>query len=210
MTAAAGAVAATRSASILAGVLEDRAWRRVAGCPSRRLPASRMRALVATDVLRHVRRPSSVSTAAGVVPVAWALSFVLSPLAAAWVYLAVVATVALLFSTGLRDIVAHRGLRPLLGMADREVRRAVCVVPAVAAVVAAVAAVPLAGGSPIVAAVAVVGGCAGVYRLRTRPEFDEGGLVLVTAVGQIPVDLIRQWLRGPDVLVAAVLVLAVL
>lgn len=49
----------------------------------------------------------------------------------------------------------------------------------------------------------LVGGCAAAYRVRTRPAISYDGLILETAVGQIPVDLLRQWLRGPDVLLVA-------
>ena len=55
---------------------------------------------------------------------------------------------------------------------------------------------------------ATAGAFIAAYRIRTRPRTGYDGLLLETAVGQVPVDLIRQWLRGPDVLVAAGLVLA--
>lgn len=81
------------------------------------------------------------------------------------------------------------------------------VVPITAAATTAFLTAFLAATNPVVMIIVLVGGCVAAYRSRTHPHTDYDGLILETAVGQIPVDLIRQRMRGPDVLVAAALLL---
>ncbi|QTJ64324.1 hypothetical protein HYG77_00985 [Rhodococcus sp. ZPP] len=45
-------------------------------------------------------------------------------------------------------------------------------------------------------------GAAAAYWLRTRPARWNDGLILETGYGHVPVDLLRQLLRGPDILLA--------
>ena len=50
--------------------------------------------------------------------------------------------------------------------------------------------------------------CAGVvgaiYRAATRPQLAYGGAIVDTPLGMIPVDLLHQLFRGPDVLAVVV------
>jgi hypothetical protein len=81
------------------------------------------------------------------------------------------------------------------------------VVPVVAAAATTVLTAFLTAMNPVVMLIVLVGGCVAVYRTRTHPHTDYDGLILETAVGQIPVDPIRQRMRGPDVLAVAALLL---
>ncbi|MCD2115032.1 hypothetical protein LQ384_28565 [Rhodococcus rhodochrous] len=128
---------------------------------------------------------------------------VTTPSAVAVLYLAAVVVVAMIFSAGLRDVLRDRDFGAVLGVDDRRIRWPLTVVPGVAAVLAAISMTLLTGGTVTTLAIGLVGGCAGACRVRTRPSISYDGLILETAVGQIPVDLLRQWLRGPDVLLAA-------
>ncbi|WP_407445977.1 DUF6297 family protein [Rhodococcus sp. (in: high G+C Gram-positive bacteria)] len=186
------------------------AWKRVAARRSRALPPGRTRALVRADLLRNLRRPSPFATTAVAVCAAWALGATTQPVVAGWVQLSAVYAATLVFSTGLRDLASKPDLRAMLGAADRDLYRPLMVVPACAAAAVTAVTAPVTGWSPSVSAIVAAGACVAVYRLRTRPATEYDGLVLETAVGQVPLDLIRQWMRGPDSLVAAGLLLALI
>ncbi|TCN48186.1 hypothetical protein EV641_118110 [Rhodococcus sp. SMB37] len=207
MTAAASTSITALDLSVLTGVAEQRAWRKVARRPSRALPTSRTRALICSDVLRLRRRPSSLLHVAGAVFAGWVLAAVLSPTAAAIAHLALVFAVTVAFSGGLRDLSANSGLRATLGAHDRVLRVPLMAVPAIVAAATTVLTAPLVAADLLVMPLVLVGACAAAYRVRTHPYTDYDGLILDTAVGQIPVDLIRQRMRGPDVLAVTALLL---
>lgn len=73
-------------------------------------------------------------------------------------------------------------------------------VPAIVAAATTVLTAPLVAADLLVMPLVLVGACAAAYRVRTHPYTDYDGLILDTAVGQIPVDLIRQRMRGPTYL----------
>jgi hypothetical protein len=209
-TAAAMSVSLTMlDLSIVTGALEQRAWRRVARRPSRRMPTSRTRALIRIDALPHVRRPHSLLVAAGAVCTGWALSAVLSPIAAAWTQLALVVGVCMIFSAGLRELCADPALARMLGADDRGLRLPLTVIPVVAAVVTTVLTAPLAAMNPTPMALVLIGAVTAMYRIRTRAPLTYDGLILETGFGQVPVDLIRQKIRGTDAIVVAAALLAV-
>lgn len=196
--------------SLLTGVVERKAWLRIGSRRSRALPRRRIAALVRSDLLRHVRRPTPVLVACVALLGVVVLMSVVSPPAAVVVQLVAVFTVATIFGAGLRDVSRDPDFAVLLGTSDTYLRRALSAVPGSAAVVAG--AVTGFAGSASVASVVIVivGGCAAAYRMRTRPPIGYDGLILETAVGQIPVDLLRQWARGPDLLVVCAWLAAVL
>lgn len=209
MSAAARVAASALDMSVLAGIVDERAWRRVARCPSRRLPATRPSALMRVDVLRCIRRPHLLGVVVGAVSAGWILAAVLVPVAAAWAQLAVVFGVAMSFSGGLRELCDDAGLRAMLGGGDRTLRLPLMVVPAGAGLIVAVATVPLVASNPPLMVVALTGALWAVHRIRTSPHVTYGGLILETGYGQMPVDLIRQKLRGADVLAVTAVLLAV-
>jgi len=115
-----------------------------------------------------------------------------------------------MFSTGLRDLASTPELRALLGAADRDLYRPLMALAAGAALVTTVMTASLTAWSLPASALVLSGVCVATYRLRTRPRPTYDGLILETGFGQVPLDLIRQWLRGPDVLlVTALLVVLV-
>lgn len=195
--------------SIVTGVLEQRAWRRVARRPSHRVPTSRTHALIRIDALRHVRRPQSLVVAAGAVCTGWVLSAVLSPIAAAWMHLALVFGMCMIFSAGLRELCADTALAVMLGADDRLLRLPLTVVPVVAAVVTMVLTGPLVAMNLTMMALVLTGAVTAMYRSRTRAPLTYDGLVLETGFGPVPVDLIRQKIRGTDAVVLAAALLAV-
>jgi hypothetical protein len=207
MTVAVSASITTLDLSVLTGAAEQRAWRKVARRPSRALPTSRTRALICSDALRLRRRPSSFLYVAGAVFVGSVLAAVLSPPAAVIAHLALVFAVAVAFSGGLRDLSANSGLRATLGAHDRALRVPLMAVPAGVAAATTILTAPLVAADLLVMTIVLMGACAAAYRVRTHPYTDYDGLVLDTAVGQIPVDLIRQRMRGPDVLAVTALLL---
>ncbi len=196
--------------TILLDVHDARAWKRVAPRRSRAMPPGRTRALVRADFLRHLRRPFPFAATAGLVCGAWTLGATASTVVAAWIQLVAVFVATLVFSTGLRDLARMPELRAMLGATDRDLYRPMAVAPACAAAVVTVMTAPMTGWSPVVCSIVAAAGCTAAYRMRTRPRTEYDGLVLETAVGQVPVDLIRQWLRGPDLLIAAGVLLAVM
>lgn len=196
--------------SLLVDVVEHRAWLRIGARRSRMLPRGRIAALVRADLLRHARRPAPVLlTCAALLGVA-VLASVVSPPAAAVVHLVTVFVVAVASGAGLRDVCRDPDVAVLLGASDTQLRLPLSVVPGAAAVIAAVVTALAGSASVVSAAVGLVGGCAAAYRMRTRPPIGYDGLILETAVGQIPVDLLRQWARGPDLLVVCAWLVAVL
>ncbi|MFC7449675.1 DUF6297 family protein [Rhodococcus daqingensis] len=205
----AGASIVGMDLSVLAGVVDDRAWRRIARRPTRPLPRGRTRALIRADFLRHLRRPSTFVVAAAAVAGAWTFGGMVSPTAGAWAQLAAAFVAATVFSAGLRELSSDPELAGMLGPDDRSLRLPLMVIPACAAAAVTVMTAPLVGWSAPALATTVIGSCCAAYRLRTRPRTTYDGLILVTGVGQLPIDLIRQKLRGPDILIATAILLAV-
>ncbi|MGX6512573.1 DUF6297 family protein [Rhodococcus sp. SJ-2] len=195
--------------SMVTGALEQRAWRRVARRASRRVPTSRTRALIRIDAMRHARRPHSLVIATGAVCAGWTLSTVLSPIAAAWMYLVLVFGVCMIFSAGLRALCADTALAVTLGADDRLLRLPLTVLPTAAAVITMVLISPLVATNPTMMALTTVGAVTAMYRTRTRAALTYDGLILETGYGQVPVELIRQKIRGTDALVLTAALLAV-
>lgn len=202
-TVAVSASATALDISVLLGALEHTSWRRIGRRRTRSLAGGLSWALIRSDVLRHLRRPVSLLLAFCAIGAVGVAPMVTTPPAVAVLYLTAVVVVAMIFSAGLRDVLRDRDFGAVLGVDDRRLQWPLTVVPGIAAVLAAISMTLLTGGTVTTLAIGLVGGCAAAYRVRTRPSISYDGLILETAVGQIPVDLLRQWLRGPDVLLAA-------
>lgn len=95
------------------------------------------------------------------------------------------------------------------GADDRLLRLPLTVIPVVAAVVTTVLTAPLAAMNPTPMALVLIGAVTAMYRIRTRAPLTYDGLILETGFGQVPVDLIRQKIRGTDVIVVAAALLVV-
>jgi len=193
--------------SLLAGVLEVRRWRRVGRVRSRRfLPIGRLGVLVQAEVRRQGRHPSALAVWAALALAQYAVA-VAVPAAAGVAHLIGAYLAANRLTGGLRTLSRSPGLRRALGGGETELRLVHLVVPAIGAglwwLVTAPAGAALAGSVQVLMVLGVI---AAVYRAATRPAMAYGGAVVETPFGLIPVDLLRQLGRGPDVL--AVLVIA--
>lgn len=204
---AAGVSLVALEMSVLTGVVDDRAWLRIARRPTCTLPRGRTRALIRADVLRHLRRPSTFAITAATSAGAVVIGGMASPIAAAWAQLAAVFVAAIVFGAGLRELSSNPELVGMLGTDDRSLRRPLMVVPASVATAVTVMTAPLVGWSVPVLVLVVIGACGAAYRLRTRPLTVYDGYILERGIGHLPIDLIRQKLRGPDVLIATAMLL---
>ncbi|MFC4604414.1 DUF6297 family protein [Rhodococcus kronopolitis] len=204
----AGVSMTTLDITALAGILDVRAWRRIGKSRSRRLPPGRVHAMIRADLLRHLRRPSSFAIAAAAVGLVWTVASVGTVLGAAMAQLGAASVVALVFSSGLRELCTNDELRMMLGVGDRPLRLALLVVPLCAVVCTASLTAPAVHTQLPIPLIASAGALLAAYRLRTRPWTAYDGLILETGYGQVPVDLLRRLMRGPDVLVVTAVLLA--
>jgi hypothetical protein len=199
--------------TLLFGVLETRRWRQKGRVRRRpfwsgwsRLPGRRWWLLLAAEARRLARRPDALAVWAALLVVPFAVA-VLAPAFAMAARL-----VAAYFATGrlargLRIVHASPALRRALGGDDRYLRGVHLVVPAAGLALwwlASAPSVPAQGFPALLLYPAAI--LFAVYRGATgRPRSYEGGAV-DTPFGLIPVALLRQLVRGLDVLAVVVLV----
>lgn len=165
-----------------------------------------VRALVRSDLMRHRRNtmlPAVLATGLGLVLAASAVSM---PFWAGVVGLLAGYVATSAASIGFRDMLADKSLRFSLALPDRTMAGAFLVVPSLVALTVAVtvaAAVSWWAGIVVGSTTLIA-----VVRSRTAPPRVYDGLAVVTMFGMVPVDVIRQVLRGPGLLlVGAVLLL---
>jgi hypothetical protein len=193
----------------LVSALETRAHRRRGSVRSHSLAGmliGQMRALVWSDVVRHRRNAMMPSVLVIGLGLLLAASAVLTPYSASVLGLLVGYVATSAASIGLRDVMSDRAIRFALALPDRTVTGAFLVVPSLAALTVAI----IVGATVSWWAGLVVGlsTLIGVVRSRTAPARVYDGLAVVTMFGAVPVDVIRQLLRGPGLLlVGAVLLL---
>jgi hypothetical protein len=219
---AAAAVTATvwLDPSLLSGVLEVRRWRAVgkvrsrpflrlplAGAAGRGAPA-RAWALLQAEARRPFRRPGALAVWVALALAQYALAVVAPSVAsAARLVLAYVAAGRL--TGGLSAVARSPGLRRALGGSEVLLRVVHMVIPAVGTILWWLVTAS-AGGLPssILQAAPVVVVVGAAYRAATRPPVSHGGALVETPFGLVPVDLILQLARGPDLLGAALLLQA--
>jgi hypothetical protein len=196
--------------SMLSGVLETRRWRRTGMVRSGRFwGGGRIGVLLQAEVRRQVRRPGALTIWAALALAQYGIAIAVPSIA--WVTRLVGAYLAANRLTGgLRTVSRSQGLRRALGGSDATLRLVHLVVPWIGAVLWWLLTWPagphLAGVEPLI----VVGVVAAAYRAATRPPMAYGGAAVDTPFGLIPVDLIRQVIRGPDVLAVAIVIWSVL
>ncbi|WP_405092238.1 DUF6297 family protein [Micromonospora sp. NBC_01392] len=191
--------------SFLTGLVESRRWRSIGVVSSRRFrPLGRFGALVQAELWRPVRHPSALVVWVALLLTLYAVAVALPTLAGpAQVVLGFLAVGRL--TGGLRAVGRSAGLRRSLGGGDTVLNLAHLVVPAVSVVIWYAVSLPMVGaGVGVLDGVLVLGTVAAAYRAATRPPMKYGGVAVDTPVGMIPVDLIRQVVRGPDVVGALV------
>jgi hypothetical protein len=114
-------------------------------------------------------------------------------------------------TAGLRTVARAPGLRRALGGGETQLRLVHLVVPALGTALWWLITVP--AGDPLTPAASFVllaGIVAAAYRAATRPPMSYGGAVVESPLGLIPVDLVVQLARGPDLLGAVIVLRALL
>lgn len=198
--------------SLLSGILEVRHWRRVGRVSSRPFRWGRLGrtwVLVQAEFRRLVRRRGALGAWAALALAQYAVALVAPELAGvAHLILAYLATNRL--TAGLRTLARAPGLRRALGGKEVQVRLTHLVIPAMGTVVWWLATWPTIGGSQASLELFLTAGVvAAAYRAATRPPLSYGGVVMETPFGLLPIDLVLQLARGPDLL-GAVIVLRIL
>jgi len=195
--------------SLLANVLELQHWRgvgRVVSRPFRARRAGRMGVLLEGELRRQWRRPGVLVVWAALALVQYALVIAIPSLAGmTQLILAYMATNRL--ARGLRTVAGSPGLRRALGGDDMQVRLVHLVVPSLGALLWWYLTWPASGAMHgYVDAFLLAGVIGACYRAATRPPRTYEGFVMETPFGMLPLDLILQLARGPDLLGATVLV----
>ncbi|SHG99255.1 DUF6297 family protein [Streptoalloteichus hindustanus] len=199
--------------SLLTGTLEFRRLRRIATVRSRRGGGRGVSVLLWSELRRLVRMPGAVAGWVALALVPYAAKVVVS---STWVLPLQLVAGALAVSrltAGLRAINGRTGLRRMLPFGDRALRLLHCVVPVVAALVWAGATVPAvvvaldadrATAAFLLLAVAATAG-AGAMRSAIRPPLVYDVPTVSSPFGDLPIGLIQQVLRGPDLVVGLAL-----
>jgi hypothetical protein len=189
--------------SLLTRVVEVQRWRRVGHV--RRLPfvrvvGGRWSALLQAEARRLARRPGAL--------VMWG-ALVLAQYAVAAVAPAVVGVSHVIgaylaagrLTAGLRAVAGSNGLRRSLGGDERVVRLIHLVVPTLGAVlwwaITTPAGGPRLGGGVVLLLAGIVGAA---YRGATHSPMSYDGMTVDTPFGVVPIGLIIQLVRGPDLL----------
>lgn len=209
---AGSAMAATMSVdpTFLFGFVEAQRLRRVGRVRHRRLrgrgPVS---AMLDAEARRLVRHRTPLVTYAAMVGLPYVCAIVLTPVPVTLVRVLAgyVATNAL--AAGLRTVSRSAALRRSLGRSDGWLRSVHLVVPAVGALIF-VDATAWSGRSftPEFDVVLAAGLVLAALRSATRPPLVYDTAWLVTPLGVVPVGLITQIIRGPDVAIVLALLFA--
>ncbi|MBO4160585.1 DUF6297 family protein [Micromonospora antibiotica] len=193
--------------SLLAALVESRRWRGIGLVRGRPFRAGgRLRVLLQAEVRRLSRRRGALVGWVGALLTMYAVAVALPSIAGpAHLVLAYLATGGL--TGGLRAISRAPGLRRSLGGNDALLRLTHLVVPGVGATLWYLATLPALRPVPVpLDAVLLLGVVAAAFWAGTRPPMRYGGAVVNTPFAMVPVDLVRQVLRGPDLVAVLVVV----
>jgi hypothetical protein len=159
-------------------------------------------ALLMADATRLRRYPAAIAVWVALLPVPFFAAVSLPPIAVGPVQLLAAYVAADRFAGGLRTIIGSAALRRALGGTDLDLKLTHIVLPAVAAFAwcaATTLALPTAAG--LTTAISAVGAVVVVFAMATRPPMNYAEAMFDTPFGSLPVNLIRQLLRGPALLV---------
>ena len=203
--------------ALLGEVLAVRRWRRVGRVRSRRGHGRGALAVVLRDADRTLRSPRRlVAVAVGVLVPVFLTRFGLGPAVPLTIVLGA-AVVASAMAGMLRRVERSDGLARWLPLSDRDRALTLLVVPGALTLVWAGAATLMSGAAATttmgagtvwttVALAATLAGLAAAVRSARRPAADAGaGATFDTPLGPLPIGMLRQLVRGPDVLIVAVL-----
>ncbi|MFI9388516.1 DUF6297 family protein [Kutzneria sp. NPDC052558] len=188
--------------SLLTSALALRRARRIGRVRSVRLKGSRELAFVLADLARLRRYPATIAMWVALLPVPFFAVISLPPIAVGPVQLLAAYIAADRFAGGLRTICGSAALRRALGGTDASLKSIHLVLPAVGAVVwcgLTSFALPIAPTATTV--ISAAGAVIVVYAMATRPPMTYVSPAFDSPFGSMPVNLIRQLVRGPALLV---------
>jgi hypothetical protein len=197
--------------SLLTELVAARRWRHTRRVHSLHwLPGGAASVLFQADLLRQWRRRGDVFAWAALILAPYAMTIFSPPAVGSTRIIAGYLAVDRL-AGGLRLISRSPALRRALGGTDGSLKGIHIAVPAIGLAIWWTATVP-AGGIPhlpVITGILVAGLLGAVYRTATRKPmtYDDGGGggSAGSPIGPIPVNLIRQIFRGPDVVLLLVL-----
>lgn len=204
---AATAAAVWLDPTLLSATLVSRRTRAVGRVRSGHLRGGRTAVLLRAEWtrLRRMRLELSVWAALIVLPYVAVELFPSAVVAPVHLVSAFLATERLAF--GLRTVARSDSLRRALGGTDLELRLTHLVLPTIGALVwCAVTWQALPSPASVVAAVSLFGAVSVTYRMATRQSMDYDSPILDTPYGIVPVNIVRQVMRGPGLLAILVLV----
>jgi hypothetical protein len=204
---AAASAAMFMDPDLLFGVLETRRWRAVGRVRRWRWwPGGRSWLLLQADLRRQLRRPGGLAVWAGLLVIPYALAVLAPPLAGPGRLLAGYLAGNRL-AAGLRTVRESPALRRVLGGTDLDLSLIHLAVPALGLAVwwSLSAAVHQAPGYPV-QVIFPLGLLGAVYRSASRPPRSYDRAVVETPFGLIPLGLLRQLVRGIDVVALLLLV----
>lgn len=171
---------------------------------SRRGRGTGLGALVLRDLDRASRRPAVVLVAAGLLLVPALALALAGPLLAVVVAVLLAVTIARSAAGGLRAVSGSAGLLRAFPFTTAQVRSALLVAPLLLVLAWSTAATAVLGLVPQAAPALALAGLAGAARAVAATGSGTGPVVM-TSAGPVPLGLLAQVVRGPDVaLVAAV------
>ena len=194
--------------TVFSEMIAARKWRRIGKVHSRHwFPGGREWVLLQADVRRLWRRRTDLLTWAGLILAPYATA-VFAPAAVGSVRIVAAYLAVDRLAGGLRTVCRSPALRQALGGTDAALRWIHLVVPAAGLVVWWLGTVP-AGGAPaalLITLILIAGVLAAVYRTATRKPMSYDGGLADSPFGPIPTNLLRQLVRGPDLVAVLVLV----
>jgi hypothetical protein len=194
--------------SLFVNVLEARRWRRVGSVRSRAFHGWRRApwlVLLEAELRRLLRRPDAVVVWGALALAHYALA-IAAPGPGRFLRPVLAYVAANRFTAALRTVSRSPGLSRGLAVSESVLRVLHMVVPGLAVALWWAATAPAGGGVPgRLDAALVVGVIGSVYRAASRPPMSYEGAVIETPFGLLPLDMVRQIVRGPDLLAATIL-----
>jgi len=194
--------------ALLSGVVAASRWRRMGRVHSGHwLPGPPAWVLIQADLRRQWRRRADLFIWAALILLPYAVAVFAPPaVGSARIIAAFVATDRL--AGGLRMVVRTPALRRALGGTDASLHWSHLAVPAIGLAVWWAATLPAGGvpAAPVVSALLALGVLGAVYRTATRKPMSYDGGIADSPFGPVPVNLLRQTVRGPDVVAVLVLI----
>jgi hypothetical protein len=194
--------------SLLSGLIAARRWRHAGRVHSWHWrPGGRLLVLLQADVRRQWRRRGDLFAYAALILAPYAVG-VFAPAAVGSIRIVAGYLAAERLAGGLRTVARTPALRRILGGTDGELKSIHLVVPSVGlglwwAATAWAGAIP---ARPEVTAILLAGTVLAVYRTATRKPVSYDGGVADTPFGPISTNLLRQTVRGPDLVAVLVLI----